>query len=80
MGLKERLETIERQNNNLLQEKNRLEGRIEALKQQMMEDFGTDDVHELTHKLSELQSQMNQAEIDLTATIEKMENQIGIND
>jgi len=80
MSLSDRLAEIERKNNNLLQEKNRLEGRIEALKQKLKSEFDTDNVEDLQQRLVEMKASTDKMQSELEASIEKMEAQIGIND
>jgi uncharacterized coiled-coil protein SlyX len=80
MSLSDRLAEIERKNNNLLQEKNRLEGRIEALKQKLKSEFDTDNVEDLQQRLVEMKASTDKMQSELEASIEKMEAQIGISD
>lgn len=80
MELKERLEKIERENERLVREKNRLEGQIDALKLQMVKEFGTDDVKKLEEKLEAMKADAETMKAEILASVEKMEEQIGIND
>lgn len=79
MELKERLEKIERENERLVREKNRLEGQIDALKLQMVKEFGTDDVKKLEEKLEAMKADAETMKAEILASVEKMEEQIGIN-
>lgn len=78
MDLKNRLEAIEKENNKLVQEKNRIEGRLDALKQQLIEKFKTDDVSELRLELERLKKESESMKAEIEVSIEKMEAQIGI--
>lgn len=74
MDLQARIETIKRDNDRKKEEKNRIEGKLDSLKQQMKEQFDCDDVKQLQDKIVALKAQIAEQEADITDRIEKMEN------
>lgn len=74
MDLQARIETIKRDNDRKKEEKNRIEGKLDSLKQQMKEQFGCDDIKQLQDKIVTLKAQIAEQEADITDRIEKMEN------
>lgn len=74
MDLQARIETIKRDNDRKKEEKNRIEGKLDSLKQQMKEQFNCDDIKQLQYKIVALKTQIAEQETDITDRIEKMEN------
>lgn len=74
MDLQARIETIKRDNDRKKEEKNRIEGKLDSLKQQMKEQFNCDDIKQLQDKIVALKAQIAEQEADITDRIEKMEN------
>ena len=74
MDLQARIETIKRDNDRKKEEKNRIEGKLDSLKQQMKEQFDCDDIKQLQDKIVTLKAQIAEQEADITDRIEKMEN------
>lgn len=74
MDLQARIETIKRDNDRKKEEKNRIEGKLDSLKQQMKEQFNCDDIKQLQDKIVALKTQIAEQETDITDRIEKMEN------
>ncbi len=73
MDMQERIQKIQRENNQKKEEKNRIEGRLEALLQQAKEEFGVNTVEELEDKIKELEPQLVQQEQEINEKLEKME-------
>ena len=78
MTLQERLESIQKENSRKKEERNRIEGRIEALKQQAMQNFGVDTVEELQEKLKVLEPELEAKRKDIEEKLEQMENYANI--
>jgi DNA-binding FrmR family transcriptional regulator len=74
MDLQARIEAIKRDNDRKKEEKNRIEGKLDSLKQQMKEQFDCDDIKQLQDKIVALKAQIAEQEADITDRIEKMEN------
>jgi seryl-tRNA synthetase len=73
MDMQERIQKIQRENNQKKEEKNRIEGRLEALLQQAKEEFGVNTVEELEDKIKEIEPQLVQQEQEINEKLEKME-------
>lgn len=73
MTLQERLEKLTRDNEQKKQEKNRLQGRLDGLMQQMKDDYGCDTVEELEAKIEELAPQITELESSIATQLTEME-------
>jgi len=73
MTLQERLEKLTRDNEQKKQEKNRLQGRLDGLMQQMKDEFGCDTIDELEDKVSELVPQISELERAIELQLAEME-------
>jgi len=73
MDMQERIQKIQRENNQKKEEKNRIEGRLEALLQQAKEEFGVNTVEELEDKIKEIEPQLVQQEQEINEKLQKME-------
>jgi seryl-tRNA synthetase len=78
MDMQERIQKIQRENNQKKEEKNRIEGRLEALLQQAKEEFGVNTVEELEDKIKEIEPQLVQQEQEINEKLEKMETYANI--
>jgi len=78
MSLQERLQNIQQENNKKKEEKNRIEGKIEALRQQAKNEFGVDSIEELTKQLEELEPKLEEQKADIESKLEQMENYANI--
>lgn len=73
MTLQERLEKLTRDNEQKKQEKNRLQGRLDGLMQQMKDDYGCETVEELEAKIEELAPQITELESSIATQLTEME-------
>lgn len=73
MTLQERLEKLTRDNEQKKQEKNRLQGRLDGLMQQMKDDYGCETVEELETKIEELAPQITELETSIATQLTEME-------
>jgi len=73
MTLQERLEKLTRDNEQKKQEKNRLQGRLDGLMQQMKDEFGCDTIDELEDKVNELVPQISELERAIELQLAEME-------
>ena len=73
MTLQERLEKLTRDNEQKKQEKNRLQGRLDGLMQQMKDDYGCETVEELETKIEELAPQIIELETSIATQLTEME-------
>lgn len=74
MTLQERLEKLQRDNEAKKQERDRLQGRLDGLMQQMKEDYGCDTVEELEAKTAKLEPQIAELEEAIEAQLTEMED------
>lgn len=73
MTLQERLDKLQKDNESKKQEKNRLQGRLDGLTQQMKDEFGCDTVEELDKKASELVPVISELETTIETQLAEME-------
>lgn len=73
MDLQTRLENIKRDNDRKKEEKNRIEGRLDSLKQQMKEQYQCETIEELKEKIDKLAPEIEAQEADIIERLEKME-------
>lgn len=73
MTLQERLDKLQKDNEQKKQEKNRLQGRLDGLMQQMKDEFGCDTVEELDKKASELVPVISELETTIETQLAEME-------
>lgn len=73
MTLQERLDKLQKDNESKKQEKNRLQGRLDGLMQQMKDEFGCDTIEELDKKASELVPVISELETTIETQLAEME-------
>jgi hypothetical protein len=74
MTLQERLQKIQSENARKKEEKNRIEGKIEALKQQAQKEFGVSEIEDLESLVKQLEPELEAKELEIKQALERMEN------